>query len=232
MLRTAAAAAGLMLIGGCGLGDYEGQLQRTQERLALLDDNLAGEVQLPASWPAIVFRPPKGIAIQPKEAGGWLLRLPPEDKVVPAPRELFIAHLRKPVHGKVDERVRDYLKALSGGSWSARAEARSEEIAPPWLDSASHPEGAVKYRRWSFRSEEKLPGEAGAPPLLWDYDLYVHEAEGLTVIIIFKQVNWKETEEKWKGHSPLPLGRLFATDWARFDRQRRLSLSTLRVPDR
>jgi hypothetical protein len=241
--------------GGCGLGDYEVLIARTAERMQYVDEEnqlLDEPVQFPESGPKEVYwRPPRGLAIKPTRCRppfDWLSHLASEEAVDLPPLEAFIG-----VRPRGGERLEDALKQMDLLAFVRERydtellplEGRRIDDPPQalYLVLPSEPPARqleLRYDRLIRRAEEKPPWKK-APPgenlpvtAVFTYEINVYgnftpASNEYWVVIIFKQLNRAKTEEKWPREFAELFKRLPPLDLERVQRQKELSLASLRL---
>lgn len=231
---------------GCGCGPYEERLQRTQTRLAQLDeeDRLLGEPPvLPMDQGLSVFlRPPRLVQDAGTTTGSpapdWLLAFPWHDpREALSPLDMFVGV--HPCSGS-----REDLEASIQGELSASAEevrrindaGAARDIVMTRLCSRPADQVPVRYRRLVLQTLEMPPGATTRRPVprgpcYYRLEVFLHEVDDLCVVIAFKLLDREATERSWKalGAGPAELRRLPTLDRKTFNAQRDACLATLRT---
>ncbi len=204
----------LLPFAGCGVREYEAELEKTRERLVYLDKEtelLAAPVAFPPDAPRLRFRPPKGFASQPvkiaDQGGEWLSLSAAAGN---GPFGLFVGF----PSGKATN-LEDWVKGFLKAQGAAEIQARAIRLDPV-VRLADLPEQrkVIEYRLFGLSGEEtpSVNGKPLAQPLICHYDVYSHHDQGLSVVIVLRRVNRRATEERWQGASDRPPAELIPAD--------------------
>ncbi len=192
-----------VLLAGCGVKEYEAEFEKTRQRLVYLDrenELLAPPVGIPSSAPVVSLRLPVGFATQPSKIesdGEWWSF--PWSAGPPGAFALFVGVASPEAARGMDDWVRAFLKSQAAGEIETREPIRNE----PAVREADPPERrrAIDYRRLALRAEEK-PERKESPlpePLIFHYDAYLHQAQGVAVAVVVKRLDRRATEQRWQG---------------------------------
>jgi hypothetical protein len=256
-------ALGLLAIGtllwcaaGCD-GDYRAQVEKTHERMALLDAEnalLEEPAILSEGEVAVYFRPPRGVAIRPSEKSQppstWLFHLPwTETRSLVPPLEILVGAINKGPGEKLDDflqsKVLEHLRQHADERLTPRPGESPRDLMLTHETDSPHDRRPVQYRHFAYRSEQESP-QWPAPErprlpqrCIYHYDVYITDAGELWGVVVVKSLNVDATHAGWRKAKVAPdvLARLpqksaLQIDPAQHLEAREASLSTLVVGPR
>jgi hypothetical protein len=237
-------------LAGCGLADYQEQLERTQKRLKAVDEEnalLAEPLRFPAKEQReglkIFLRPPKTVEAKPNEkalpSSDTLFHFPGAEQKAAMPAvEVIAGALPKSERFKDVDRVfnylkEEYLKVHANGLAMTREDGQPKVEG---LESNDKNTPQLKFHKLGLRTEERplwpAPSRAALPHFaVYNYEVYVLPTNAAWVVIIYKQLDYEATLEEWKrqGLGKEMLDRIPVVDKKKAGEQRRVSLGTLRI---
>ncbi len=239
-------------LAGCG-DDYRAQVEKTRQRMALLDEENA-LLEEPAHLPgdtAVYFRPPRGVSMQRREKSyppsDWFHHLSWNERhnLVP-PFEILVGATKKEpgksLEDFVNTTVLDYLRLHADERLTPRAGESPHDLTVLRQSDSPHQRWPIVYRHYAYRSEQELPQwPAPERPKLparcsYDYDIYVTDAEEFWGVVVFKTLNLEATREAWQKARirpeevlKLPQRMVLGVDQTKKLNARETSLSTLLI---
>jgi hypothetical protein len=242
----------LVVVGcaGCGVTEYENQLDAAWKRLEIADaENAAlGQPIAPTKGePSIFLRLPRCVRGTPTDASHSLTRRlqhhawATADSRVPV-LEMFVFICTKqdcPTSARLLDRVKEDVQAHAGRIPVDKPlepeefELKGENPALP----QANVKVAYERSQLELQGERPLwpaPARADLPEgalCQYTYDVYMVDAGDAWIVIVFKELDRAATEKLWLGQgiAEAQVAALPAVDRAALKRERELSLATLRL---
>jgi hypothetical protein len=239
---------------GCGGSDYPSQVEKTRQRMALVDGEnalLEEPISLPEGRTPVYFRPPRGVAVRPSEkshpTSDWLFHLPwSEGRSLVPPLEAFVgATTKKPEEGLEEllhSRILEFLRQHADERLTARPVESPRDLIVTRQSDSPHERRPVRYRHFAYRSEHESPQwlAPDRPQLpercIYHYDIYITDTVEFWGVVVFKSLNLEATLNAWRKTkvSPdmlmkLPQRSLLQVDSTRGVDAKETSLATLLI---
>ena len=205
----------VLCFAGCG-ADYRAQVEKTRQRMTLLDEEnalLEGAASFPPSETPIFFRPPRGVAVQPSAKAyppsDWLNHLAwNERRFLAPPLEVFVGAAKKQGAERLEDflqnKVLEYLRQHADERLTARPGEAPRDLTLTRQTDPPQERRPIPYRHFAYRSEQESP-QWPAPdrPRLpqrctYHYDVYLTDSAEQWGVVVFKSLNIEATLDAWR----------------------------------